>query len=284
MLKKALQYEWQKLFHTVLFKVAILIGLIIAAVHFTEVAVYVREYWGKVGSDVVHPNGLSSISLKFTALGCDGGTISCRIFPLLLPILAALPYGISLCKERKSGYQLQAISRVGKRKYLIAKGLVGFASGFIVIFIAMLTDTMLCACICPLSKIDVASMMSFAEQGTFFSEWFYTHPILFLFASILLSSVWGGISAIVALASEILVQNRVLIMIGPFLLFNVLGFLTEIYFKLFDNSAYIINPIQMLRAFAMGGNPAWYLMIWQLGFLGLAIILYYRGGMKRENL
>ena len=51
------------------------------------------------------------------------------VFMYLLPILVALPYADSYCKERKSGYEKNILVRSSRKKYRVAKCIAVFLSG-----------------------------------------------------------------------------------------------------------------------------------------------------------
>jgi hypothetical protein len=281
---RALNHELSKLFKSGTFKIALAAGTLLALVHFGFTVYYVKWAYYDNLATMSHPAGLDNISLLYRFLGCDICTVSNTLFYLALPILTALPYGASLYWERKSGYQLQVISRVGKKKYLAAKFITAFISGFVVICSALTLDLMLCAVICPLSGVHILSLEMPMSQGHFCVGLFYSAPVLFLIAAILMSSVWGGVCATLSMAAETFIGNAVIIVLFPFLLSYIAESLAEYLNGTLFRTYYEIKPFSLFGAVCLNKNPAWYVAAVQLEILAISLTVYFRRGLKRENL
>jgi hypothetical protein len=205
------------------------------------------------------------------------------LFYLVLPILSALPYGASLHNERKNGYQIQVIARVGKKRYLAAKFVTAFLSGVIVIGTALVFDLMLCAMICPLSSVHILTLEMPMYQGYFCINLFYNYPILFLIMAILMSSIWGGVCSVLAMAAEMFIQNAVIITLFPLILLYLVSFVTEYLQGILFRTVYELRPVYLFQAVCMNRNPAWYIAVWQICLLAVSSVVYFVGSMKREN-
>jgi hypothetical protein len=282
-MKNAIKHEMKKMLAYRNYRIALVLGMIIIAAHFISVAYYVNTFFS-IMADAQHPMGLDSISLLVLFIPADGWFMTATLFYLVLPVLAALPFGASLHKERKSGYQMQVISHCGKKQYLTAKLLVCAMSGFMLIFTLLMLDVMLCAVVCPLAPVHVLSLISAVMQGSFASGLFYNHPVLYIAVCILMSSVWGAVCAVIALASEMYLSNSFLITVFPCLLMLAITTIMELPRGTLFKGAYELRPLLLMRAAPNNPNPAWYILLWQCGFALTAVIVYYRKGMKRENL
>lgn len=283
-MRLALRHEFSKLYKSSSFVIALLLAGLFSIVHFIYTITQANMvYYGTLGG-VKHPVGLDSISLLYRFLGCDDYSAVSTLFFLVLPILAALPYGISLYRERKTGYQIHVIARVGKKQYLAAKVITAFASGWVVIFFALVLDLMLCATVCPVSNVHILSLQMSVYQGTFCYTLFYSHPVLFLMAAVLMTSVWGGVCAVMAMSVEIIIHNSVMITLFPCVFIFLISSIMEYLQGPVIQSLYALKPNELFRAVSLSRNPAWYIAVWQLGFLIVSLALYFRGGMKRENL
>ncbi|MGN1191338.1 MAG: hypothetical protein ACI4S0_01590 [Dorea sp.] len=280
----ALKHEFSKLNKSKAFRIAVLIAGLFAVVHFIYTISQVKMFYYDPLGKHPHPVGLDSISLLYRFLGCDDYSAVSTLFFLVLPILAALPYSVSLHLERKNGYQIHVISRVGKRQYLVAKAITAFVAGFFVVFFALVLDLMLCATICPLAKVHILSLQMSVYQGNFCYTWFYTHPIVFLIAATCMTSTWGGICAVMAMAVEIVIHNSVMITLAPCVFLFLISSVMEYLQGSVIQSVYVLKPNELFRAICLSRNPAWYIAVWQIGFLVASLALYFIGGMKRENL
>jgi hypothetical protein len=282
-MKRVLKHELSKLLQSNTFKIAVASGCIFSVVHFVYTLYYVKwAYYDNVAS-TSHPIGLDNISLLYRFLGCDNFSVVGTLFYLVLPILSALPYGASLYNERKNGYQIQVIARVGKKRYLAAKFITAFLSGVIVIGTLLVFDLMLCATICPLSSVHILTLEMPMYQGCFCVNLFYNYPILFLIASILMSSIWGGVCAVLAMAAEMFIHNAVIIILFPLILLYLVSFVTEYLQGILFHIVYEYRPIFLFQAVCMNRNPAWYIAVWQIFILALSSAVYFGRGMKREN-
>ena len=283
-MKNAIKHELKKMLASRNWKISLLLGAIIVIAHFVSVAQYVDWAYYTDLPQAHHPTGLDSISLLVLFLPGDSWFITATLFYFVLPILAAFPFSSSLHKERKSGYQLQVIAHTGKKRYMAAKLLACALSGFMTIFALLLLDVMLCACIAPLVPVHVLSLISAVGQGYFASPLFFSHPLLYIAVCILMSSLWGAVCAVVALAAEMLVSNSFLITVFPFLLFLALTAAFEFLDGSVFKASYEIRPIFLMRAAWGDPNPSWYIALWQCVYALAAVMLYYWKGMKRENL
>jgi hypothetical protein len=282
-MKRALKHELSKLLQSRAFKIAVAVGCLLSLAHFVYTLYYVKEVYYDNFASINHPAGLDNISLLYRFLGCDNFSVFGTLFYLELPILAAMPYGASLHNERKNGYQIQVIARVGKKRYLAAKFITAFLSGGIVIGTSLIFDLMLCAMICPLSSVHILSWEMSMGQGTFCVNLFYNYPVLFLIAAILMSSVWGGVCAVLAMAAEMFIQNAVIIILFPLILLYLVSFVTEYLHGILFYTIYEYRPIFLFQATCMNRNPAWYIAVWQICTLAIAALIYFGRGMNREN-
>jgi hypothetical protein len=282
-LKRVLTHELSKLFRSRSLWIAVAVGGLLALIHFAFTVAYVQWAYYSNLDFKGHPVGLDNISLLYRFLGCDDFTAVGTLFYLVLPILAAFPYGASLYHERKNGYQIQVIARVGKKRYLAAKFITAFLSGFLVIGAALVLDLMLCATVCPLSPVSILSLEMSTGQGNFAVNLFYSAPALYLLAAIGVSAVWGGVCAALSLAAEMFVHNGVIITLFPFLLLYFISCVTEYLNRSLFSTFYELRPIFLFSAQCSNRNPAWYIALWQLGALAIAAAVYFGRGMKREN-
>lgn len=281
-MKKALKIEFQKLKASRLFWMALIVGIVIGGLQVFNNMTWVNHVL-KYSHDDVHPRGLSGISLLIRWIGSDNYTVLGRLFFMLLPLLAAMPYGTSSFREYKSGYAFQLISRCGKKKYTAAKLIVTFVSGAAVIGVPMLLNLMLNAMVCPLGSVHVVSMVG-VWQGSFFSELFYTQPAVYMILQLLLGMAWGGVCALMALMYSSFLKNSIMIIIAPEMTMIVLEVLTTRIRRLFDFKSLELSPFSLMQSITFNPNPEWIVGIYLLGFTVIISAVYWKRGMKREGI
>lgn len=108
------------------------------------------------------------------------------------------------------------------------------------------------------------------------------HPILFLAASVLLSSIWGGVCAIMGGMAGVLFKNQVLIIIAPFLILSMISFVTGYGKGVLFETSYELGPLYLFRPACWDRNPAWYIAIWQVAFSGISALIFFWRGKKSE--
>ncbi len=281
MLKKTLKIEFQKVFASKLFWIALIFGLCLAGAQAVQTAKYVQ--WVNEGSDI-HPSGFDSTSLLVFWLGVDNRTAIGSIFFLALPILASMPFSASYFTEKRTGYSIQIITRSGRKAYLYAKWIAAFASGTLSIMIPLLLNLMVNALICPLGKVRILSLVVYVGQESFASKLFYSHPLVYILLSLILSSVWGGICSTISLTTGMFLKNKILIILSPLILLNFVGvLLLQIKFWTgFTN--WEVRPTELMRAICMAPNPTWYVIGYMtVLFIGI-LIIYRKRGMNCGNI
>ncbi len=123
--KRIFYEELKRSFCSVGFRIAFLIGTMIMVLHLAGVvAGYIK----------IFPHRETAFLGK-TAFDCSFLMYAGSRFPweqgyyLLIPLLAALPHGLSLYQDITSGYAREIVVRVGKKAYIKAKYLAAFISG-----------------------------------------------------------------------------------------------------------------------------------------------------------
>lgn len=283
MWKKLLKMELRKVITSKFFWLSLFIGLCLAGIQAYNNIGYIR--WVDEGSrSMPHPYGFDSTSLLILWLGVDNRTTLGTLFYLAFPVLAAMPFGASYFTERKNGYALQIITKSGQKSYLSAKWTAAFLSGMLVIGIPMIFNLMLNALICPLGEVHILSFVAGVRQGYIASKLFYTHPVLYILIGLALNIVWGGICAVISLTAGMFLKNRILVVISPSILLELIGFVLVEMKILFHFTKYTVIPREMMMTVGLDPKPTWYV----ISYLCVAVIatwcIYWKRGRKRESI
>lgn len=281
MLKKTLKIEFQKVFASKMFWIALMIGICLAGAQAVQTAKYVQ--WVNEGTDF-HPSGFDSTSLLVFWLGVDNRTAIGSIFFLTLPILASMPFGASYFTERKTGYSVQMITRSGQVMYLWAKWIATFVSGILVIMLPLLLNLMANALVCPLGKVRVLSLIVYVGQESFASKLFYSHPLVYILVSLILSSVWGGICSTISLTVGMFLKNKILIILSPLILLNFGGLILLQIKEWTGFTNWEVRPTELMRTICMSSNPTWYVISYMGVLLAMVLMVYRKRGMRRESI
>lgn len=157
----------------------------------------------------------------------DRSDILLYIFMFIMPLLAALPYGVSYYNDIKCGYNKQIVSRCHFRTYVTAKYFATFISGGTVIVLPLVIQFMILMLIYPLDKpLRFASLM--IGETTFSIDLFYEHPLLQAILWCAIIFVVAGLLATLSLAVSRMVYNYFGIILTPFVFSFILIFLTYV--------------------------------------------------------
>lgn len=162
---------------------------------------------------------LSIMTLFRFVMVCDYTQPTTDLFYALLPFLAAVPYGWSLANERQRGYVQNAYARTMRCRYVGAKTLAAFATGFAVVGIPVALNIVVCACFIPAFPTDVAGMIyTGITDAVMWSSAYYTDPVRYVASYVLLDAVFAGLwSAFVLLLGGV-VMDAARLLAGSFLI------------------------------------------------------------------
>lgn len=213
--------ELKNCINTIRFKIIFSILFLVSIMHYL---ITCNKFYGTFNTtiNVVHRAGIMQ------------GTVARQIFSLFLmisPILVCFIYSDSYCKEHKCKLDLCLISRVGKKKYCLAKLLVISIISFLSIFII-------------LSINEILIYITVHDKGFFnngaplydLTQWYFPtkflglfeikYPILYNFILIGINSIYLSILATFAYTLTLILTNikGIAVIIGVY----ILNYLLEI--------------------------------------------------------
>lgn len=151
-------------------------------------------------------------------MGCECFSAYNNLFFLVFPLLAAVPYGISLCNEWRSGYAGQMLIRCGRKRYLTSKILAVFTSGGTAVAVPLLLSLLMMACFLPAYGSDPIAMQAALGNNNMWAGLFWEQPVLYALCYSLLDFVFGGIFACITLVCSRWLDNRFGAVMFPMLL------------------------------------------------------------------
>ncbi len=220
-MRNLLKLEFKKLFKTKMFWGALIIGTLLVVLQSSwayrciyqtnnETFMYYNEE-GKIMSSWFETGILQGW------LGYESYSSYNTLFYMIFPLLATMPYGLSLFKEWNYGYAAQIIMREKRCNYFISKYIVTFVSGGIVASYPLTLSLIVSACYLPAIGIDVMSLQGLANNDRWI-EIFYEHPLLYAFIFIVLNFIHGGIFATITTVVSSWCINGFMALVFPMLL------------------------------------------------------------------
>lgn len=225
-----LKIEFKKLFRSVMFWAALAIMLVIAILS----AVYMIENCGSYNPDIIE-----AVFIKdgqFTSnpdmpimgfyqswIGGESLSLMCLLFYTLIPVAAALAYSWSYHTEKKCGYLKNIASRTHKKCYFIAKSIVVFCSGCLVILIPLVVNVFVVSAFVPLYHTWAGYIMyNHIYFGDLWADLFFSNPFMHMVLYVLLDTIYAGLFALLSFTVSYYISNLFAIIFIPFV--TMLGF------------------------------------------------------------
>lgn len=285
---KAIQTETKKAFQSGGFRISIGIGMLVCIMQ--TIWFYVNIY--SVSRETLEY--ISDLTMKDPGygewyatrllegwLGCESYSSYKAFFLLALPLLAVLPYGISLFLEWRSGYAMQMLVRCGRKNYIGGKSVATFLSGGVVVAVPLIMSLLFCACYLPAVGIDMLSMQGQLIDRNMWSELYYELPVVYALLYILVIFIYGGIFALLPLLCTGWFDNRFGILIFPMMVYCMLNYGISNLFPQFSpyNPAVFLDPGQPVSS-----NTTLGVVITTAVLLGMEVILLFISNRRRDFL
>ena len=198
------------------------------------------------------------------------------LFYGIVPLLAVVPYAWSYRSEASSGYIAQVCTRASFGCYMGAKFFAAFVTAGCSIAIPLVLNYLVVACFIPAYVPDPGEGLSVPiEEHYPFSALFFTCPLAYAVLYTALDFFLCGSWAVVVCAASFFVRNRVVLLVGSYVLQYFLRYCntTGVAERLFGTAgAYQLSLISMAWPVPSGDVPHAGIAV-ALGCAGLAIAL-----------
>ena len=172
-----------------------------------------------------------------------------NLFVFIAPMLIALAYSWSLRSELTAGYAQIIYVASGRPQFYLAKAIIAFMAGGLVVAVPLIVDFAILACFLPLYTPSIIDVTAFGIYSKVPVSWlFYQAPWAFVIIRILIDFLLAGIWATLVLGLSLFLRNRVLLMVVPYLTLVTLKYGSEQLYALAQVSGPSITLIDLLRA------------------------------------
>lgn len=259
---KILKFELYRAFHGKTFLTALAIGIALGLID-------ILMSFIRFGTP-------PDIVLLSVWIGSDFQFVWHQVFYLILPILAALPYGGSYYTDRRRCYDREICLKTSRNRYLAAKTCAVFISSFVCITMPLCLNLFIAAGLYPDLKPQVLdpSTLSVIDTGLF-SSLFFADPVWFCLAYIIVDGLFAGVIGLMAFAVTGLCRSHFMTVTFPWLFCMICNTVFETNEKLFSWSPlYMIDPIN--------SRVQWYQMltVYLLLFAGSVSCIFVSYGKK----
>lgn len=221
--------------------------------------------------------GVTSVYTKW--IGNDWNSWFSALYFFAFPLVAVMPSGLSLYKERKSNYIAQMVIRERRNIYYFHKYVSAFVSGGTIICLPIILNIAIVALKFPFRTPDLNYDVYYKIQPfSFGSAFFYKSPFLYLLLRVAIVFIYGGLCAMLSISISFISKNRYVILFTPIILFMVVNFSNNVL-----RIPYEMSPIRFLGA----GNTyivSTYVVIGEAAILLIASLIIYLFGSKKDVL
>lgn len=270
-------------------KAALGIAAFLAAGHFLTFCIWWLAYQqgGVLGTALEYLEETPDTCIAYPAclyegfIGGEGYTFWNQLYFYLIPLLAALPFGSSFFRDERTGYLKNIYTRVKKRDFLAAKGIVTLVSGAVSAAAPYVMSFLFNALYVPAVVPNEVALHSNVIDRMAMSEWYYLKPWLYFGAYLLLIMLCGGAMAVISLLASFVAGNRLVVLVAPFLLYYSLDYLCMQLGKEYCSICRAINPMQ--------AAPKYYVPVQNL-FPGLILLaaavtgVFLLAGCRRKKI
>jgi hypothetical protein len=167
----------------------------------------------------------------FSAFGAwIGGVpamLQTELYYFILPLLVCIPFADSLLVDSRSGYMNNYATRTSARNYYLAKVLAVFFSAGLVGMLPLLLNFYSTSLLLPLLPPIATTGQYLPVEFTMWSGLFYSQPLLYIALYMLITFVFSGLIALVALLLSFAIKNRFVVILAPFIICVFYGFLSH---------------------------------------------------------
>lgn len=270
---RLIRSELWKAFHNPMMWLALAGGSVIIALSVLDSMSFVREGMNDAG---VYSSGYSLFVLALPYLHV---TFSANVFTYVWPILAAMPYGSSYMRERRTGVYGQIVSRVGRKRYFLAKYAAVFISGGAVVFFAHFGSLLADAQVLPYWKVSIKdAMWPVHPPYGFLSELYYQSPWLHALCWSGVMFLLGGSTACLTFFAWTGLRLRSLVAVIPFAIYFIIPTVTR---QLIDAGilpmSLLVRRVSSLLYIVSVNSPV-YPGMWRLAVTGILAVLGLTAG------
>lgn len=245
------------------------IGIIIAILHsYSKVSEYIYisknlKKFAEIGQNPYFP-----ISSAFTMwMGWDDESKYSRIFFIIFPLIAVLPYCWSYCSDYKNGYTNIAIEKLGKFKYHKSKYIAVFISSGLVISIPLIVDFLIILLFIPATVPDsVYDIYYGIFSNNFMAGMFYSTPFMYIIIFILLNFVYCGLFGCIGYAASTLIKNKIISALSPNIIVLTTEFIKNIALEKNSIQSNNFSPFSFLFP-AKSLNTNWFIIVTEIVLL-----------------
>lgn len=275
-MKKTLKLELSRAFNSRGMALALIIGIMIAAAEVVMVQLPRAEANAEAAATLLFEEYPIMSPTNASEAWIAGHTnLPGFIYYLILPILAALPFGISYFEDIHGGFLKGIYMRTPRRHYLAAKYAAVFVSGGTAAALPLIMNYGAALILLPNLLPNAIYHMGGIGPSEAFYQIYFSHPSVYIVMYLLIDFCMGGMWACIALAASNLSDYKIIILIVPFFIQLVIHVLCTIF-----NQA-VYSPVYVSQS-GHGMKYWWLAGAYLLAGIAVSLIIFKKKGEKED--
>ncbi len=213
-MKALMKIELERAFKNKWFYVSVSITLLIVLMDIWQNVLPIRkdmESWLN-GSDYQCPG----LYMQWMELNLSAPSM---IYHFIIPLLAALPYSMSIYTDAKTHYMNNIVTKIEKKKYYLSKLITQFISGGCIATLPLLCSFIITAMILPaIHPVAAVGQYPFRKSEVFGDLFFY-NPLLFVIVLLIIDFIGFGLINCIAYIFADLLDNKYMVALSPFIIY-----------------------------------------------------------------
>lgn len=220
-----LKLELKRAFKNWGFLISVLLGCIMAGLAFymTRDCLLPKnwlDYMNGYSNPYFAPQNMPmDVALEVWMPGMNYGNKYFYTLITLMPILSAIPYGVTFLTDTGTGLINQFVIRCKKRHYYGAKLITAFVSGGTVAVIPFVFNLIICMMYLPWGTPLYYTALNAVASHSVLADVYYTHPVLYVFLYLLYIFVIFGLVNCICLTFVYVEDNIFAVMLAPFIIY-----------------------------------------------------------------
>ncbi len=175
-------------------------------------------------------------------IGGDAYLFHGYLYFLIIPILAALPFGSSYLQDTKGGYVKNVFTRTPRWKYYLSKWIATFLSGGCVVIVPLILNFLLMTTIYSSMGPYPETFHTLIVSTSMLADLFYTNPFQYVFLYFVMIFVFSGLFATMSLLVTCLSDYSFIVLLLPFLAILLASMILNLFGCDFLSPQQFLNP------------------------------------------
>lgn len=271
-MRGCLKMELHRLFRTKSFWVALVIGGCFVGSHILQVVLPYAQANRAVDNIRTNPMQFPFSACMFF-MGYDMYGWQGEILFRLMPLLTAIPFANSYFCDISEGYIKNLQGKCRKEHYLIAKYMVTFLSGGLIMTLPLILDILCCLALLPAHQPVPIGVFGISFS---YSSMFYEHTILFILMYLFVDFLIGGLYAVTVFLGTDFIANKYLLVIFPYICVTIWQLVLPIL------QIPGLDPIQLSNPSA-GNAGVINSFLLLLAWLSITFFVFFIRGKRRDE-